>query len=125
VLEEFASGPALAARYNARRPGRAARAEEVTAAAASGERDAVEIVRSAGEALGSTVGLLVNVLDPEAVIVGGGLGSAGGLYWDSFVESTRRHVWSETHRELPILVARYGSDAGCVGAAAAVFARRP
>jgi glucokinase len=119
VLEEFAAGPALAARFNQKRPGAATRAEDVLAAVAAGDSDAISVVRSAGELLGSTIGLMVNTLDPEAVIVGGGLGLASGLYWDTFVASTRRHIWSDLNRELPILQARCGVDAGVIGAAAA------
>lgn len=128
-LEEFAAGPALVARYNQRvrangvrnrqRPtGRAVAAgQEVTAAAAAGDTDAEFVVRTAGEALGNTAGFLINALDPEAVIVAGGLGLAGGLYWSSFVESTRRRIWSEGSRELPIVPAQLGLDAGLIGAA--------
>lgn len=116
VLEEFAAGPALAARYQRG----ATTGEAVLAAAAAGEPVAAEVVRTAGEALGNSVGWLVNVLDPAAVVVGGGLGLAGGLYWDSFVASTRAHIWSDTTRDLPILPAALGPEAGLVGAAAAV-----
>jgi len=125
VLEQFASGPALVARYNRLKPGAATRAEEVTAAAAAGDRDAIEVVRTAAQALGSTVGLMVNVLDPEAVIVGGGLGSAGGLYWEALVESIRKHIWSDINRGLPILPAAHGPDAGFLGAAAVAMDRLP
>ncbi len=124
ILEEYASGPALVARYS-RESGRAvARGEEVTAAAEAGDEAAIGILRSAGEALGNSVGFVVNVLDPEAVIVGGGLGSSGGLYWDSFVFATRAHVWAEDSRSLPILPAALGADSGLVGAAATVFTRQ-
>src|SRR5205814_7187718 len=77
-LEEIASGPALVARYNQGRPGGAESGQAVLAAAAAGDALAAEVVRSAGAALGSTVALLVNVLDPEAVVVGGGLGLSDG-----------------------------------------------
>jgi glucokinase len=120
VLEEFASGPGLVARYNQRSPRKAARAQEVTEAASRNDPVAIQIVQSAGAALGNSVGFLINLLDPEAVIVGGGLGLAGGLYWDSFVDSTRKHVWSEATRGLPILPALLGPDAGLIGAAATV-----
>jgi glucokinase len=124
VLEEIASGPALVARYNSLRPRGVARAEDVVAAAAAGDQAAMDVVRTAGEALGNSVGFLVNVLDPEAVIVGGGLGLAGGLYWRSFVEATRAHIWSDTTRDLPIVPAALGTDAGLIGAAATIWRRR-
>ena len=117
VLEDFASGPALVARYRAESGRPASRGEEVLSAAAAGDAAAVAVVRSAGEALGGSVGFLVNVLDPEAVVVGGGLGLAGGLYWEAFVAATRAHVWSEATRGLPILRAALGPDAGVIGAA--------
>lgn len=97
--------------------------EDVTAAAAQGDEAAVRVVRSAGEALGNSVGFLVNVMDPEAIVVGGGLGSAGGLYWDSFVTSTRAHIWAENSRGLPIHPAAMGADSGLIGAAASIFER--
>jgi glucokinase len=65
--------------------------------------------------------LLVNTLDPEAVIVGGGLGLSEGLYWDGMIASTRRHIWSPNFRELPILRAAMGADAGWIGAAIAAW----
>ena len=121
ILEEFASGPALVARYNRHGTRVVERAEEVTAVAQEGDRAAAMVVRSAGEALGNSVGFLINVMDPEAIVVGGGLGSAGGLYWDSFVASTRAHIWAENSRGLPILPAAMGADSGLIGAAATVF----
>ncbi len=124
VLEDIASGPALVARYNELRPGQAARAEDVFAAAATSDPAACRVVKSAGEALGSSVGLLVNILDPEAVVVGGGVGLGGGLYWTSFVASTREHIWADNARDLPILPASLGTDAGLIGAAALIWQKR-
>ncbi len=124
VLEEFASGPALVARYNERAGTKVTRGEEVIAAAAAGDALAREVVESAGRALGSRLGTLVNVLDPEALIVGGGLGLAGGLFWESLVASARRHIWPDTSRNLPILPAALGADAGFIGAATRVWKER-
>ena len=121
VLEEIASGPALVAAYN-RQGGSAQRAEEVMAAAQAGDPLANEVVAFAGESLGNSVAFLVNVLDPEAVVVGGGLGMAGGLYWERMVAATRAHIYAGDTRELPILQAALGVDAGLIGAAAALVA---
>jgi glucokinase len=121
VLEEIASGPALVARYNKLSDRLVKQAEEVMAAVEANDAVASRVVRSAGEALGTSLGLLINVLDPEAMIVGGGLGLCGGLYWTSFETSTREHIWADDTRDLPILPASLGTDAGFIGAAASVW----
>lgn len=124
ILEDIASGPALVARYNQATGAQLARAEEIIAAAQAGDETAQTIIGSAGDALGVSIGWLVNVLDPEAVIVGGGLGTAGGRYWERMVASTRAHIWADTARDLPILPAALGPDAGIIGAAASVEAEQ-
>ncbi len=120
VLEDFAAGPALVARYNLATGGTLQRSEEVLAAAAAGDTAATAIVSSAGEALGVGLGWLVNVLDPQSVVVGGGLGLAGGLYWDSMLAALREHVYADSSRDVPVLAASAGADAGFIGAAALV-----
>ena len=117
TLEEIASGPALVTRFNDA-GGRATSGQEVLAAAKSGEPSAERIITTASDALGSQVGLLINTLDPEAVVVGGGLGLSEGAYWEKFVAATRRHIWWEMQRGVPILRAATGGNAGWLGAAA-------
>lgn len=121
ILEEFASGPAIVARYNQQTGAIVQRAEEVMAAMQTGDAIATEIIQSSGDALGNSVGFLVNILDPEAIIVGGGLGLAGGLYWARFVAATRAHIYADDARPLPILPAALGVDAGVIGAATTIF----
>ena len=123
VLEEFAAGPALVTRYKQATGRATTRGEEVLAAAAAGETAAIDIVRTAGEALGNSVAFLANVLDPELVVIGGGLGQAEGLYWTSFVDALRRHIWADATRTLPVLHAMLGTDAGFIGAAVAAWRR--
>ncbi len=115
VVEDYASGRAIVARYGCG----ASRAEDVFAAAGRGDARAVHILTSAARSLGSSLGWLVNVLDPAAIVVGGGLGTARGLYWDSLICATREHVWAEETRQLPIVQAALGADAGIIGAALA------
>ena len=124
VLEEFASGPAIAKRFAQVRKSAVSTAEEVFRAASDGDGDAVEILISAGRALGVSAAFLVNVLDPELIVVGGGLGMAGGFYWNAFVQSCREHIFADNSRNLPIVTAKLGTDAGLVGAAAIVFTQK-
>lgn len=133
VLEEIASGPGLVALYNgaqergASTQPRAAtgamqtarRAEEVLAAAEAGDPRALAAIETAAGALGVSIGWLVNVLDPEAIVLGGGLGSASGPYWEALLISTRAHIWSEVSRSVPINPAQLGPSAGLIGAALA------
>lgn len=120
TLEQIASGPALVTRFN-QLHGQARSAQEVVAAALASNAEALGVVRSAGEVLGATVAWLVNVLDPESVIIGGGLGLSEGVYWESLLASARRNIWSDLHRNLPIVRAETGQDAGVIGAAAAAW----
>lgn len=117
VLEEFASGPALIRRYNEQSAQPVTAGPELFAAATAGDSLAIQVIESAGTALGNSVAFLCNVVDPEAVIVGGGLGLAGGLYWESFVTATRAHIYAADTRQLPLLPATLGVDAGMIGAA--------
>jgi glucokinase len=118
-LEHFAAGPALAARLAAAHPGFTGTAFDVVSMATAGEPSAVQIVTTAGAALGAAIGELVNTLDPEAVVIGGGLGLAQGLYRSELEESLRRQIWSELNRDVPLLSAEMGNDAGFIGAAIA------
>ena len=119
IIEEIASGPALSATYH-RRTGRSTDgAAALLAAAASGDSIAGEVVAAAARQLGPLVALVVNMLDPEAVVLGGGLGLARGAYRDQLIAATRAHIWAESCRDLPILPAALGVDAGLVGAALA------
>jgi glucokinase len=115
VLERIASGSALVERYLAR-GGAAERAEDVLKAAQAGDRRASDILRDGAGALGVGVALLVNLLDPEAIIVGGGLGSADTDYWNTAEEWARRHMYSDIARAIPIHHAQLGPDGGVIGA---------
>jgi len=120
VLEEWASGPALAARHAEMGGPPGVTTEGVLDLAARGDPRASRVVENAATVLGSAVGQAVNILDPDRVVIGGGLGLAGGSWWDSVVASARCAIWSDQSRELPIVPARLGLDAGMIGAALAV-----
>jgi len=115
TLEREASGSALVRRYAAK-GGHATRAEEVLAAAATGDEAARDVVDSGAKALGLGIALLLNMLDPEAVITGGGLGSADTEYW-ACARRWARHYAHDHAKPTPVIRGRLGPDAGVIGAA--------
>jgi len=119
ITEEIASGLALVRAFARRTGAGIANAADLLAAATAGDAVAGEIVTAAARQLGSLVALVVNMLDPEAIVLGGGLGLAEGLYRTELIASTRAHIWADSCRDLPILPATLGVDAGLIGAALA------
>lgn len=125
ALEEVAAGPPIVRRYNERRQVSVVSAEDVLERAEAGDEVAASVVGEAATVLGSFVAMLVNVLDPGAVVVGGGLGSASGSYWETMIASARAAVWSDVSRAIPIVQAELGADAGVVGAGLTALERSP
>jgi glucokinase len=120
-LESVAGGPGIVEGFR-RRGGVATTAEEVMALIGEVEI-AQDAAVSSGRALGLGLAELVNLLDPPAVIVGGGLGSAPGPYWDAAVEAARARIWAEVARGVPLLQSEIGPRAGMIGVAFAAGAR--
>jgi len=120
IVEEISSGPGLTRAYAKAAGVPVAGAEAVLAAAEAGDAAARRIVDDAAHLLGAAIGLVINMLDPEAVVIGGGLGTAEGIYFPKVVAETRAHIFSEDCRNLPIVRATLGPDAGMIGAAASV-----
>jgi glucokinase len=103
----------------------AVRGEHVTRAALEGDADALAVFEEFGWWAALGIANLVNVLDPEIVVVGGGLVSAGDLVMDPIRKAFPTLVLAAEHRPLvPIVPAQLGSDAGAIGAALIGFDRR-
>ncbi len=122
ALEDIASGPALARRYRLAAGETVTGAEEVLRRAAAGDLLATHVTTTGAAMLGNAIGHLVNVLDPEIVVIGGGLGLAGGQIWSSMVDSARLAIWSDVSRRVPIRMSELGGQAGVIGAALAALA---
>jgi glucokinase len=91
----------------------------VTKAAQGGDETAIAILARVGRRLGEGIAGLVNVLDPEIVVVGGGAVSAGELLLEPARKAFRAALEAPDFRpDVPIVAAALGNDAGVVGAAA-------
>lgn len=91
----------------------------VTKAAAEGDDVAKGILAEAGRRLGEGMAGLANILDPDVIVVGGGVVEAGDLLLGPARAAFTAALESPEHRpEVPVLAAALGNDAGAVGAAA-------
>lgn len=91
----------------------------VTRAALEGDPDALGILGVVGTRLGIGIAGLVNVLDPQVVVVGGGAIAAGDLLLGPARVAFHDAVEAPDRRpSVPIVAAQLGNDAGAVGAAA-------
>lgn len=106
-VEYVAGGRALAQRAGADR------AENVI-----GDPAQRPLVEDAARSLGLALAAIVNAIDPEAVVVGGGLG-LNKAYRELMAAAARDAIEAETTRALPIIPAALGSRSGVIGAALA------
>jgi glucokinase len=89
-----------------------------TAESALADPAAAAVVEDAARRLGLALAMLVNALDPGAVVVGGGLG-LDDRYRGLAVAAMREAIYDADARELPVLPAALGADAAVIGAALA------
>jgi glucokinase len=90
---------------------------DVVAAARDGDDTACELMRDLGRWLGVGMASLVNALEPERLVVGGGLSGAADLFLDAAIAETRARALPAALATVEIATARRGADAGEVGAA--------
>lgn len=95
-------------------------AEHVIAAALKGDEDARGILLDAGEILGRALVSVVNILNPKLIIVGGGVGESCGFLVERAAEVID-HEALAGRRDVRVVQAELGNDAGVLGAAALAF----
>lgn len=135
-LEAYASGTAIAnyvrqrmTKKNTRLwkyifPKKTFQAKQVGFAAREGDKLCIQSYRYAGYHLGIGIAILLNVLNPAKVVLGGGvLKSAPGVFWKAMIQSCKKHAWPEAFLGVKILRSRLQGQVGDLGALALVFRR--
>ncbi|WP_256840000.1 ROK family glucokinase [Ornithinimicrobium faecis] len=90
----------------------------ITQAATDGDAAATELFADVGRWLGEGVASLVAVLDPELIVIGGGVSEAGDLLLEPTRAAFGRQLTGRGHRrQAEIVLAQLGNDAGMIGAA--------
>jgi glucokinase len=92
--------------------------QQIGDAAADGDKVARAVLAESGRWLGLAFITLINVLDPDCILVGGGIAQAGPPLFDAIRQTVGNHAMSGTARVVPIVVAALGTRAGTAGAGA-------
>jgi glucokinase len=131
-LESMASGPAIALRVHeeilkdksrgailqALAGGGPITAEAVCDACDAGDPLAREVIQTTVDLLAVWLGNLIDLLEPDAIVVGGGLGARMVTWLDSIAAGLLRWTINTRANEIPLLPAQYGADVGIAGSAA-------
>ncbi|MGY4653599.1 ROK family protein [Mycobacterium sp. URHB0021] len=119
-VETVAAGPRMAqwARDNGWDAPAEADARELADAAYAGHPVALRAFYRGGIAVAAMIASVGAVCDLDAVVIGGGVAKAGKLLFDPLRHGLERHARLDFIRDLRVLPAELGSDAGLVGAAA-------
>lgn len=130
-IETLASGPNIARRARARLAGAGAsrivqlagsleqvRSEHVGQAFREGDAVATEVLTETAHLLTVWLGNIVDLLEPDVIVVGGGVAELMSSFFESISKNLPHWAINKRASEIPLLMARYGADAGIAGAGA-------
>ena len=92
----------------------------VTKAVEMGDAFAASLLKDAGIRLGRKAAFLVNLLNPEVLIIGGGVETGGALLLDAIRDTVKQYSVPEATEKLRIIPSQLGENAVALGAAALV-----
>ena len=117
-LETEVSAPKIVRNYNMlRKKDEKISGEEVFARAKKGEMAARQAFAQAGHFLGIGLGIAMNLLNPDKILLGGAVMSAGKLLLSPALEEVKRRSYKASYKCCTIEKASLGNKAGFLGAA--------
>ncbi|MBQ1223983.1 MAG: ROK family protein [Oscillospiraceae bacterium] len=116
-MESEASGTGIAAKY-CDLTGQALSAKEIAERAKNGDRISAAIYREAGYLIGSALSSAANLLNPEKIVLGGGVAMDFPLLSPGINRALEEGLFSAANPELTIVKTGLGYNAALLGAAA-------
>ncbi|UCE22837.1 MAG: ROK family protein [Candidatus Aminicenantes bacterium] len=117
-LETEVSAPKIVRNYNViRKKDEEISGEEVFARAKKGEMAARQAFAQAGHFLGIGLGIAMNLLNPDKILLGGAVMSAGDLLLSPAIEEVKKRAYKASYQCCKIEKASLGNKAGFLGAA--------
>jgi glucokinase len=124
-LESYATG-LVAGELARERFGQESGARDLVRRAEAGDPDAVALLARIGRHLGAALATLVNALEPELIVIGGGFGKAAAEFLLSPAREVLRRDGLEPGREtVRLVLAELGTAAGVIGAGMIAFEALP
>ncbi len=120
-LEAYAAGPAIAKHYG-KLAGLTTPCElpTVLRRANEGEQSAIDAIQEAGSILGKALVGILAVLDPQAVVIGGGVIQLGKLWWEPLLAEIRTNPLPGLAK-IAVHPAQLGQNAAVIGAGALFY----
>ncbi len=97
------------------------RYDDILEAASAGDALSISLLQSMGGLLGSALGNIVNLLNPEMIIIGGKFAQVGYVFRDSVKTGMNQTALTSPLRFLTIKTSKLAAESGCRAAAALVF----
>ncbi|MFA5038907.1 MAG: ROK family protein [Candidatus Omnitrophota bacterium] len=91
--------------------------EEVSRLANLGDKKAAKVWEETALYLGQAIAGIVNLLNPEVIVIGGGVSRAGNALFSPLRRYVREHAMRQLKARVKIVPAKLGNDAGFLGAA--------
>ena len=95
--------------------------QQIGLAAQSGDLPSLEVIADVGKNIGIGLGNVVNILNPDTIIIGGGLSTLGEDLLNPIVASLRGVAFPEMSRDLKVAVGCLGDQGGMLGAGLLLF----
>lgn len=92
--------------------------EIIAKAYVAGDRLAGDLLRGTADLLALWLSNMIDVLDPDVIVIGGGAAALYAAFFDRLRERIPEITLNPRAHEVPILHAKYGADSGIAGGAA-------
>lgn len=91
--------------------------KDIAEMALNGDKLALQLIEDSAFHVGAWLGGMINLLDPDIIVIGGGVASLGKLYFDTVRKTALKYTYNPFADQTPIVAANLQKDAGIYGAA--------
>lgn len=118
-LETFASAPSIVKHANKRMPSKNIQSsKEVYELAVQGDQDCVDLLQQTGDAIGIGLINLIHTLNPETIIIGGGVSKAEKFILQPIQDTIQKRGLTKEAKETSVVISEVGDNATILGSVA-------